>query len=59
MTDDNVVDFPSDPSDVGRAILQLTNDLTRISNQVIKFVDIQKKINEKHDRLLEDIIRRM
>tara|TARA_Y100000296_G_C5141210_1_gene241153 strand:- start:880 stop:1059 length:180 start_codon:yes stop_codon:yes gene_type:complete len=59
MTDDNVVDFPSDPSDVGRAILQITNDLTRISNQVIKFVDIQKKINEKHDRLLEDIIRRM
>ena len=59
MTDDNVVDFPSDPSDVGRAILQITNDLTRISNLVIKFVDIQKKINEKHDRLLEDIIRRM
>ena len=59
MTDDNVVDFPSDPSDVGRAILQITNDLTRISNQVIKFVDIQKKINEKHDRLLEDIIRRV
>jgi len=59
MTDDNVVDFPSDPSDVARALLQITNDLTRISNQVIKFVDIQKKINEKHDRLLEDIIRRM
>jgi len=59
MTDDNVVDFPSDPSDVARALQQITNDLTRISNQVIKFVDIQKKINEKHDRLLEDIIRRM
>ncbi len=59
MTDDNVVDFPSDPSDVGRAILQITNDLTRIANQVTKFVALQKKINEKHDRLLEDIIRRM
>ena len=56
MTDDNVVDFPSDPSDVGRAILQITNDLTRIANQVTKFVSLQKKINEQFDRQIKDVL---
>jgi hypothetical protein len=56
MTDDNVVDFPSDPSDVGRAILQITNDLTRIANQVTKFVSLQKKINEQFDRQIRDVL---
>ena len=56
MTDDNVVDFPSDPSDVGRAILQITNDLTRIANQVTKFVALQKKINEQFDRQIKDVL---
>ena len=55
MTDDNVVDFPSDPSDVGRAILQISNDLTRIANQVGKLADMQKKINEKHERQIKDV----
>jgi len=55
MTDDNVVNFPSDPSDVGRAILQITNDLTRIATQVGKFVDMQKQINHKVDRELAHI----
>ena len=56
MTDDNVVDFPSDPSDVGRAILQITNDLTRIANQFTKFVSLQKKINEQFDRQIRDVL---
>ena len=55
MTDDNVVDFPSDPSDVGLAILQISNDLTRIANQVGKLADMQKKINEKHERQIKDV----
>ena len=53
MTDDNVVNSPSDP--VGRAILQITNDLTRIATQVGKFVDMQKQINHKVDRELAHI----